>query len=443
VACGDVNGDNVADIIAGAPRADPNGAESGEVYVFYGGEDITDTLVVDLSTDSPDVLLRGAAAGDEAGFYVAAGDVNGDGTGDLLITAYYADAYWPDSETGTAYVVYGSGSLTPTIELSSEADVTIHGAARDDRLGRALASGDFNDDGFDDLLIGASRADPAGRADAGISYVIYGAQALSSTIALSETNAAAMRVLGDDDGDEAGRAAGTGDLDGDGSDDLIVGAVLAATHEGETYVIQRLGAASISVEPSVEIEQGDRVTFTVMAANRFAHTWDVSTDRTTYEFPPDADYIESGNVFTIENQGVWVVTATHKGLTATTTITVNAPTAVHLAAFGATWRDGQVLVAWETAVEVDTVGFDLWRGESADGVYVRVNELLIPSVSPGGVSGGHYAYLDTGVTAGETYYYKLQELEADGGRNWYGPVLTDDSTPNVGQFRVLLPLVIH
>jgi hypothetical protein len=101
------------------------------------------------------------------------------------------------------------------------------------------------------------------------------------------------------------------------------------------------------------------------------------------------------------------------------------PTAVTLSFFTANWDSEQVLVAWETTMEQNTVGFNVWRSETRDGGYVQVNETLIPVASPGGVWGGSYAFTDFDVTPGTTYYYKLEELEVDGARNWYGPVSTD------------------
>ena len=105
------------------------------------------------------------------------------------------------------------------------------------------------------------------------------------------------------------------------------------------------------------------------------------------------------------------------------------PTAVTLASFTATLVRGNVLVEWETAMEIDTVGFNVWRSEARDSGYVRVNDTLIPSTSPGGVWGNAYSYVDLDVTPGTTYYYKLEELEASGARNWYGPVSTGDDNP--------------
>jgi hypothetical protein len=105
------------------------------------------------------------------------------------------------------------------------------------------------------------------------------------------------------------------------------------------------------------------------------------------------------------------------------------PTAVTLSAFTAAWNGDDVVVMWETAMEIDTVGFSVWRSEARDSGYVRVNDTLIPSASPGGVWGSAYSYTDSGVTPGTTYYYKLEELEVGGARNWYGPVSTGDGNP--------------
>ncbi|MFL7790903.1 MAG: hypothetical protein AB8I69_02090 [Anaerolineae bacterium] len=106
------------------------------------------------------------------------------------------------------------------------------------------------------------------------------------------------------------------------------------------------------------------------------------------------------------------------------------PTAVTLSAFSAAWSGDDVVVAWETAMEIDTVGFNVWRSETRDGGYVRVNDTLIPSASPGSVWGSAYSYVDSDIIPGTTTYYKLEELEVGGGRNWYGPISTNDDNPN-------------
>jgi hypothetical protein len=103
------------------------------------------------------------------------------------------------------------------------------------------------------------------------------------------------------------------------------------------------------------------------------------------------------------------------------------PTAVTLSLFEAAWDGDQVRVAWETALEIDTVGFNLWRGTSPNGAYERVNDRLIPAESLGGVWGGSYEVVDAGAVPGTVHYYKLEELEVGGARNWYGPISTDEA----------------
>jgi hypothetical protein len=110
--------------------------------------------------------------------------------------------------------------------------------------------------------------------------------------------------------------------------------------------------------------------------------------------------------------------------------TYDGPTAVGLDAFTAAWDGNQVLVEWQTAWELNTVGFNVWRSTSLAGDYAQVSSELIPSASPGGMTGGSYAFTDSAVSPGTTYYYKLEELETGGARNWYGPTSTEGNNPN-------------
>lgn len=119
------------------------------------------------------------------------------------------------------------------------------------------------------------------------------------------------------------------------------------------------------------------------------------------------------------------------------------PTLVELSSFTATWHGTDVSVAWETATELDTAGFNVWRSTSHADDYVQVNDSLIPSQSPGGAEGASYAFTDTDVTPGTTYYYKLEELEAGGSSNWYGPT-TAEATQSDGMApQAYLPLVMR
>jgi hypothetical protein len=98
------------------------------------------------------------------------------------------------------------------------------------------------------------------------------------------------------------------------------------------------------------------------------------------------------------------------------------PTAVTLANFEAAPSGAAVLVTWETAMEIDNVGFNLYRSESPDGRYVKLNESLIPSQAPGTPFGAEYAWLDETVEPGATYYYKLEDVDMWGLGTFHGPI---------------------
>jgi hypothetical protein len=322
VACKDVNGDGTADIIAGAQYADQTwGDYAGEVYVVFGGAILSGTL--NLNDTDADLHLRGAAEGDEAGFYVAGGDINGDGLGDILVGAYMADATWGTSESGTAYVVYGNSTLSGTLNLSDTADITIYPAGVGDHLGRSLGSGDINGDGYDDILVSASTADPPGRIDAGITYVIYGAREITPTIYLSDTDLIAVQVLGTNNYHKIGQnSTRSGDLNSDGVDDLIIGAINGgANSNGEVYLVHGSKAMTLTLSPtSAVITAGHSITYTATACNKFGD-WDNTTD-VTFTISAEGGGSWSDNVYSSAYTGSWVVTGTFHTLIATATIEV-------------------------------------------------------------------------------------------------------------------------
>ncbi len=89
----------------------------------------------------------------------------------------------------------------------------------------------------------------------------------------------------------------------------------------------------------------------------------------------------------------------------------------------------RVEITWETATEQNTVGFNLYRSVTADGAFTLVNQdQFIPSEGSA-VSGASYAYTDNGVTAGQTYYYVLEEIEADGSSIRYEDDLFEYEVP--------------
>ena len=87
----------------------------------------------------------------------------------------------------------------------------------------------------------------------------------------------------------------------------------------------------------------------------------------------------------------------------------------------ATGSAATVTVEWSTASELNTAGFNLYRGETPDGPFTRINPELIPA-SPDPLIGGSYIYTDTGVAAGRTYYYQLEDVETSGAATVQGVV---------------------
>ena len=253
---GDVNGDGYGDLIIGADRGnrvDPNGEVSGETHVVYGGASAPGADgVLDLSAldGSSGFTLSGIDPGDVSGYSVSsAGDVNGDGYDDLIIGARGADPNGGSS--GETYVVYGGASAPGTdgvLDLSAldgTNGFTLTGIDPDDESGRSVSSaGDVNGDGYDDLIIGASRADPNGHAS-GETHVVYGgarAPGTDGVLALSALDGTNGYTLtgSDPDGVFDASVSSAGDVNGDGYDDLIIGARGAnpnGARSGETYVV--------------------------------------------------------------------------------------------------------------------------------------------------------------------------------------------------------------
>ena len=252
---GDVNGDGYDDLIIGAWGADPNESSSGETYIIYGGASAPGTGgVLNLSDldGTNGFILNGIDAGDRSGFSVSsAGDVNGDSYDDLIIGADWADPNGDSS--GETYIVYGGASAPGTggvldlSDLDGTNGFILNGIDEDDRSGFSVSSaGDVNGDGYDDLIIGAPYADLGKDGSAGETYIVYGGanapgeDGVLDLSALDGTNGFIM--TGIDAGDQSGRSVSSaGDVNGDGYDDLIIGARLADLNgndnAGETYIV--------------------------------------------------------------------------------------------------------------------------------------------------------------------------------------------------------------
>lgn len=216
---GDFNGDGFDDILFGAPA----GGEEGEklVYLVYGKQDLEPVLLEDLDTGVGGLVFRGEHENDGVGRSLSgAGDVNGDGLADVLIGVASSKV---TNTGGRSYVVFGTENSSP-VDLSDIAAGV--GGFVIDEDGSAYAgimvasAGDVNQDGFDDVLIGAPGSGTGG------AYLVWGKED-TDPVSLTdvELGMGGFQMIGEDFNEDSGRAlAGGGDINGDGVPDILVGA---------------------------------------------------------------------------------------------------------------------------------------------------------------------------------------------------------------------------
>ena len=226
---GDVNGDGAEDFIVGAIRNNPGtGAQAGAAYLVNGP--ITGTFTGRIGTLA-DATLRGEAAGDLAGRGVTGlGDVDGDGFDDILVAALNNDT--GATNAGKAYLVLGP--ISGTVNLSA-ADARLWGNSANMVFAEVAPAGDMNNDGRPDFLVGAQADDVAGT-DAGAVYLFNSPWTASGSVATL-----GIRITGANAGDGLGASNwSAGDVDGDGFDDFVVGALgedSGVADAGAVYVV--------------------------------------------------------------------------------------------------------------------------------------------------------------------------------------------------------------
>lgn len=232
---GDVDGDGLNDIIAGAQYAE---SDKGAAYLIY-----TQDLTASKSSIDDIAAYRffGSTANHLVGYSVAgAGDVDGDGLDDLLIGSNYSLGSY---DYGHAFLVYAQDLKSSTdLELLNDASVVFSCHHSGNWCGFSVAgAGDVDGDGLDDFLIG----DPYNSqviSKGGAAFLFLGAS-LSSKITSIEPDDADYQFYGEKKSSAAGNWVATaGDINADGLSDIIIGAtgydIGEKTNEGKVYVIQ-------------------------------------------------------------------------------------------------------------------------------------------------------------------------------------------------------------
>ena len=274
---GDVNGDGFGDVIIGGVFGVASNYISSNYVVFGKASGFDATMNLSGLDGTNGFRLDGEAIFDSSGSSVAgAGDVNGDGFDDVIIGAFRADPN--GNESGSSYVIFGKASgFDATMNLSGLDGINgfrLDGEAVFDHSGISVdGAGDVNGDGFDDLIISAATASPNGALGSGSSYVVFGkVSGFDSTMDLSSIDGNnGFRLDGEAEGDRSGLSVSSaGDVNGDGFDDLIVGAPDAAANgdeSGSSYII--FGRSSFSDEVDFLGTPGDDIFTGTKAAESF------------------------------------------------------------------------------------------------------------------------------------------------------------------------------
>lgn len=234
---GDVNADGIDDFAVTTVTAN-------EVIVVYGSSSGFDPAIAENTINGTNGFrLTNVGAAGSLFSVSSAGDVNDDGVADLIVGASGSAG-----STGSAYVLFGSNSLSASIDvggLDGSDGFRVDGASNGDQFGISVASGDVNGDTISDLIVGAS-----GVGTQGAAYVVYGqTSAFSATLAVGALNGTnGVTLTGDQAGDDfGGTVRYLGDFDGDNVGDFLVAAPGASSGLGKAYVVYGDGSLASSI----------------------------------------------------------------------------------------------------------------------------------------------------------------------------------------------------
>jgi hypothetical protein len=251
---GDMNNDGLSDLIIGADGAGPGGrVQAGSSFIVFGtNKSFGGALELSTLNGTEGFRINSVSAydysGDGSGSVASAGDINGDGLGDLIIGAWGASP-GGRNQAGSSFIVFGTnksfGAVLELSTLNGANGFRINGVSADDHSGFfGGCAGDINGDGLSDLIIGADRASPGGRYQAGSSFIVFGTnKSFGAALELSALNGInGFRINGVSAGDLSGNSvAGAGDMNNDGLSDLIIGVLYASpsglTQAGSSFLV--------------------------------------------------------------------------------------------------------------------------------------------------------------------------------------------------------------
>ncbi|MFC1541820.1 T9SS type A sorting domain-containing protein [Candidatus Latescibacterota bacterium] len=240
VATGDLNDDGFDDVIIGSMYSDAYGFENaGNIYIIFGNTDILKTNTIDINTSQNILTISGYFRNSYLGRCISTGDINSDGIDDLVFGANNIGLSSDDFK-GNAYILLGNSELS-TRELidmrKPPSDIIV--ITGDYHIGSAASLGDMNGDGFDDVIVGASTYYD----DTGAEYIIIGSTKFETLeiIDLAIDSPDIIKIVGENSRDLFGYASASGDINGDGFDDTVVGARGAGKesirYTGKSYIL--------------------------------------------------------------------------------------------------------------------------------------------------------------------------------------------------------------
>jgi hypothetical protein len=245
----DFNGDGIADLLLGAQNANGPGGRSncGAAWIILGSISLGAGTIDLLTPPAGVVTIYGRDPNDRLGIWVDRGDLNGDNLGDAILAADQGSGPANNrNHAGEVWVLLGRLSWPATIDLAGAApasSLVVYGIDNEDHLGASIYAADLDNDNRDELLLGAGLnrlsaglgghaaggGDGPGetRFDCGELYVVWGAASFPASIDLRTPPADLTTIYGENGGDCFGEEIDAGDLDGDGNQDLLGGALTA------------------------------------------------------------------------------------------------------------------------------------------------------------------------------------------------------------------------